>query len=871
MRLMAIGVWQDNICTNVECYRSAIIVMLTACIILSLAVAILVPVIVVVGSRRRDARREALVQEIEPEIAPALEELSAYYNYSHYITESERAALSYKYEVLGKRLMTVFGTRQLRRSPSGESAERLCKALSNTKEFKKENNRQFIRRELERNREFFDTVLKYPLDAQQRETVVSLEDNVLVISSAGSGKTMTTVGKVRYLVDKQGVDPSRILLITFTRKAAESLSERLGEKSLRCVTFHRLALDIITEATGRKPTIADAGLPALVYHDLMDNKSAFKSAVSDYILNSRYRMPDQFEYSSREEYITARQKYGVNSYYKDMDGRPVFCKSDEESRLCDYFGRHGIHFRYEEKYEYDTADKDYRQYCPDFSIYFIGEDGRQCRVYLEHFAVNAQGHCPRWFSAEEEQKYLEGMEWKREIHKSHGTILLETRSADFHNGDVFLKLERHLHSLGIRTENGRSNVLSREIARQEQSILDMLTSFNFLLRSKGESIDQLREDVNSRDYETIDGIVIPFVECYKQMCREKDSIDFTDAIIEATALCNSGHRPDYDYILVDEFQDISLDRYRFLQSLRRTQPLTKLFCVGDDWQSIYRFAGSDISLFKQFPRYFGYTKECRMETTYRFGNPCVERSSRFILTNREQKEKTVRPFSPDVRTDLQFFSVSGVSGMALRVKEILATLPKESSVYLLGRYGSDINTLDGNFTIHYGADGKVAVSCGDRIMAFMTVHQSKGLESDYVILLNCNGGPRGFPSEIADSPVLNYVLSEPDSFEFSEERRVFYVAITRAKRCTYVLYDSENPSPFISEFVSGVGKKGNAKQDIPENERCPLCHCGRRVLVKKGKAVNGNPYYVYACSNEAYGCDYRETRFVNLNRKRRWR
>lgn len=843
--------------------------MLLACIILSLVAAILVPVIVVIGNRTRDAGREELVHEIEPEIAPALEEVSFYYNYSHYITESERTALSDKYDALGMKLKKVCGTRQLRLSPIRESAERLYRAMSGTNEFKKENNRKFICRELERNKAFFDTVLMYPLDAQQREAIVSLEDNILVISSAGSGKTMTTVGKVRYLVDKQRVDPAKILLITFTRKAAESLSERLGEKSLKCVTFHRLALDIIAEATGRRPTIADAGLPALVYHDLMDNDASFKSAVSDYILNCRYRMPDQFEYSSREEYIAARQKYGVNSYYKDMDGRPVFCKSDEESRLCDYFGRHGIQFRYEERYEYDTVDKDYRQYCPDFSIYFKDEDGMQHRIYLEHFAVNAQGHCPRWFSPEEEQKYLEGIKWKRSLHKSHDTILLETSSADFHSGDVFLKLERLLHSHGIRTDNGRSNELSREIARQEQSILDMLTSFNFLLRSKGESVEQLRKEVRRRDRETIGGIVIPFVERYKEMCREKDSIDFTDAIIEATSLCNGGHRPDYDYILVDEFQDISLDRYRFLQSLRRTRPLTKLFCVGDDWQSIYRFAGSDIALFKQFSKYFGYTKECRMETTYRFGNPCVELSSHFILINHGQKEKAVRPFRPDARTDLQFLPASGSGGMARRVQEILSALPKDSSVYLLGRYGSDVNSLDGNFAIHYGADGKVTVSCGGRKMTFMTVHQSKGLESDYVILLNCNGGTRGFPSEIADSPVLNYVLSEPDSFEYSEERRVFYVAITRAKRCTYVIYDSDNPSPFISEFVSGVERRGNAKQYIPENERCPLCHCGRRVLVKKGKAVNGNPYYVYACSNEAYGCDYRETRFVNLSRKRR--
>jgi DNA helicase IV len=435
---------------------------------------------------------------------------------------------------------------------------RLAKALSDTKGCKAENNRQFVKRELERNRTFFDTVLKYPLDAQQREAVVSLEDNVLVISSAGSGKTMTTVGKVRYLVDRQGVDPSRILLITFTRKAAESLSERLGEKSLRCVTFHKLALDIIAEATGRRPTIADTAMPALVYHDLMDNDAAFRSAVTDYILGSRYRMPDQFEYGSREEYIEARRKYGVNAYYKDMDGRPVFCKSDEESRICDFLGRNGIRFRYEERYEKDTVDTDHRQYCPDFSIYSTGGDGKLRRVYLEHFAVNAAGRCPGWFSAEDERKYIEGIEWKRRLHSENGTVLLETRSADFHSGEVFRRLAGELRAAGIEpTKDGEDSGLSRELARQEQSILDMLTAFHFLLRSRGETTERLLSRVKRKDLDTINGIIVPYMSRYDAMCREKGVIDFTGAIVRATELCLEGHRHDYDYILVDEFQDIS--------------------------------------------------------------------------------------------------------------------------------------------------------------------------------------------------------------------------------------------------------------------------------------------------------------------------
>ena len=154
--------------------------------------------------------------------------------------------------------------------------------------------------------------MKYPLNDQQRESIVSLEDNVLVIASAGSGKTMTSVGKVRYLIDKQGVDPSKILLITFTRKAAESLSERLGEKYLTCVTFHKLALNIIAKATGEKPTIAGSDFSAVVYHDLMDNDQSFKAAISDQICPLKENLALQelstYLYNKDAKYVLVPQR-----------------------------------------------------------------------------------------------------------------------------------------------------------------------------------------------------------------------------------------------------------------------------------------------------------------------------------------------------------------------------------------------------------------------------------------------------------------------------------------------------------------------------------------------------------------------------------
>ena len=814
--------------------------------------------------KEEDRRKlEALIKRLRPEVDDAFSDICSYYNYSHYITESERLMLQDKYSDLDISVRAVLRSKTISDTPQNEPFQRFVSAMSGTSGHKKANNEHFIENQLSSYAHYFDSVLAYPLDSQQREAIVSLEDNVLVISSAGSGKTMTTVGKVRYLIDIQHIPAEKILLITFTRKAAESLSERLGERELKCRTFHKLALDIIGEATSEKPTITPPDFSLQVYHELIEENPDFKAAIADYILQSRYSMRDQFEYASMEDYMHDRQKHGILAFFRDMDGRPVFCKSDEESKICDFLGSRGIKFRYEEKYEFSTVDAEYRQYCPDFSIYLEGQDGQLKRIYLEHFAINEYGRCPSWFSQEDEFKYQQGINWKRNLHQQNGTILLETTSAGFHRGDVLQNLSQQLQDLGAVFTLVNNQNVSRELARQEENILAMLTAFNFLLKSRATSLDEVRHEVTDRaDAITLNSIVAPFVKAYKQKEEDTAQIDFTDAIIWATELCNDGHRPDYDYILVDEFQDISMDRYRFLQALRRKEPVTKLFCVGDDWQSIYRFAGSDMALFKQFEKFFGYTKKCLMETTYRFGEPAIAKSSRFILANPEQEVKNVHSFKQDTETKLDFLSTDGQDGVVEKVKYLVDQIPPDKEILLLGRYSFDVNIFKNTeLTIHETKD-RVFVTYGNRQMTFMTVHQSKGLECDYIILLNCNDGILGFPSQISDSPVLKYVLSEPDTYAFSEERRVFYVGITRAKKHTWVLYDVNRPSSFVKEFIKIHEPK---TEPIPESELCPKCHCGRVKIVKNGIAINGNPYTTYACTNERYGCDYFETKFVNLN------
>lgn len=812
------------------------------------------------------------ITSLKPHVESALSELNSLYSSNHYLTESERVGLDKKYESLYKGVSDIIKTKELKESPSKDLFLRYFSAVNDSAGNKRFNNQRFIEKQLSNHKDYFDSVLTYPLDVQQREAIVSLEDNVLVISSAGSGKTMTTVGKVHYLIDKQGVPANKILLITYTRKAADSLSKRIGIDNLACRTFHKLALDIIGSATGKKPSITGTDFPAQVYHRLFDNNPDFKTAISDYILNARYAMKDQFEYASRQEYLEDRQKYGVLAYFGDMRGRPVFCKSDEECRIADFLGSRGIRFLYEEPYEVSTQDSEHRQYRPDFSLYFNLPDGKTKRIYLEHFAINEAGNCPPWFSSEDSDKYKEGIVWKRNLHKRQGTILLETSSGDFHHGDVFLKLSQQLRDLGVVFSKSTPQSISRELPRQEESILSMLTSFTFLLKSRNRTIDDIKKRVHrGPDSNTLNDIITPFVETYAQLEQERNEIDFTDAIIWATHLCNNGHRPDYDYILVDEFQDISMDRYRFLQSLRRVSPLTKLFCVGDDWQSIYRFAGSDMALFKQFEKFFGYTKKCLMETTYRFGEPTIAESSKFILTNPEQAVKKVHPFHTDAETSLSFLPTNDKTDIVDTIKALLDQIPQDKEVIIIGRYSFDISIFkDTDFIIH---DSKELpyLSLGKRKINYLTIHKSKGLESDYVILINCNGGTMGFPSQISDSPILKYVLSEPDAYEYSEERRVFYVGITRAKKQTWVLYDKKNPSVFVKEFVKDLESDKNTVASIPESERCPRCRCGRVKVDHSGIATNGNPFSVLVCTNEKLGCDYREYRFINLNSRSRTR
>ena len=679
----------------------------------------------------------------------------------------------------------------------------------------KQHNEGIITFLLDTHKEFFDHCLKYPLDKQQRRSIVSEEENCLVVSSAGSGKTSSIVGKVKYLTEIKKINPQNILLISYTNKAAAELTERMGIAGLRGYTFHKLALDIIGQTTGQKPSIYENtdALFVKIYHELLNDKK-FKKSVIEYFID--YQTPEkewEKRKNERRQQLSEQKEVRLKATFPDMDGKTVYVRSEQEQKICFALSSLSVKFRYEEPYEHPLVDEMHSQYKPDFSIYFE-QGGETKRIYLEHFGVDEHGLVPIWFAKdrgityeEANQKYNDGITWKKAAHEKFSTKLLTTSSADFHYSDIREKLKTLLEKADVsiqeKTDAELYDMVLPPNSKHEKAFIRLVVTFVTLIKSSCKSVDEvLRQTKNAGDERStfiIKNIFQPVYKRYIEELANINQIDFTDAILQATDICRSSHPVKYDYIIVDEFQDISVDRYNFLKVLREGNPPAKLYCVGDDWQSIYRFSGSDMALFNQFSDYFGQTEINKIETTYRFGEPLVSLSSQFIQRNEAQIKKNIHPFNPQVKTELQFCDYERRDYCNV-IGQLVASIPLDKSVFLLGRYSFDDYYL--SFMYKSVKEGnRFFYIIGDRKIEFLTVHKSKGLEADYVIILQCNKDTYGFPSLVSDDHVLNYVLTKSDQYPYGEERRLFYVAITRAKVKTYILYDRRFPSVFVDEFL----------------------------------------------------------------------
>lgn len=269
-------------------------------------------------------------------------------------------------------------------------------------------------------------------------------------------------------------------------------------------------------------------------------------------------------------------------------------------------------------------------------------------------------------------------------------------------------------------------------------------------------------------------------------------------------------------------------------------------------------------MFKDFENYFGCTEKLKIETTYRFNNPLINLSSEFILKNPNQTHKQLKGLSKLINTSFEiYYSISENQDDTFEVLQIFNKLLRnieniqKKEILILGRYSFDIDRIKNEKgflridkqeeTISYSINKKDGTTKSIKAQ-FMTIHKAKGIEADIVIVLNCNSGKYGFPSEISDDKVLNLLLSEADQYDNGEERRLFYVAMTRAKEYIYFVANSFCKSKFISELEIESRK-------LP-SKKCPVCKTGDVVLKKSGTSSNGSAYKFYGCSNYLFGCEY---------------
>jgi DNA helicase-4 len=344
-------------------------------------------------------------------------------------------------------------------------------------------------------------------------------------------------------------------------------------------------------------------------------------------------------------------------------------------------------------------------------------------------------------------------------------------------------------------------------------------------------------------------VFTPIYKAYQTHLENNREIDFEDLVHRACDYIDSKrYQSPYKYLMVDEYQDASQDRIRLVKGLLAQHSQAKLFAVGDDWQSIYRFAGADLKVMTGFEEIFGFTKQLQLTKTFRCVQEIADVAATFVQKNPEQFEKSVkalhsspkppvvlRPYAPDNPDKILFDILKAIQKRATEED-------KKVSVYILTRYirqkPQNLKVLQSKFAnVH---------------LEWKTVHASKGLEADYVIVHHLNGGSLGFPSEISDDPLLCLVIPKPEKFTNAEERRLLYVALTRAKKGVFCFYHPENPSSFIKELSEIDGVKTHDKRYEPvvhSGDKCPKCKNGKMQL-RTGK--NG---IFLGCS--AYpNCDY---------------
>lgn len=705
-----------------------------------------------------------------------------------------------------------------------------------------------------------ETNIKIDLSAlndQQKHAVISEDKRLLVLAGAGSGKTKTLLQKLIYLIEEKGASPSSILAITFTKNATNEMLDRLimaadesgayekqlfdkrksiAEKDreryyqqkkykwidgLTVKTFHGFCYNIlrnygVNEFDNKFKIIGDAKrddedelakhvAPETVFE--VFHKLLIEACEdTEYLLNLKRYILDYIIDKIHLKQIDPNYLPKDGKYYTTLDNTKVRSKS--EQFIADWLYRHSI------KYEYEPLlnVKDF-SFTPDFYI-------PEANLYIEHISDKS-------FSMKNKEEQIQ-----------KGNLLLvktfEAMTKDSalfnHTLDKIVKnrLPADYHktvSINFKEEFNGYHEDVKDFVRQIMRITDMIKVENIDMDSV---LDNARNDQHERVRNFYE-LAIPVVKKYLHYCTDKSYLDFNDLISRSTSLFQNHsdiankYKSKYQYILVDEFQDVNNLQVELIKLLLTDD--TQLFCVGDDWQSIYGFRGSNVSYIVEFENHFTDAKTIKLNLNYRSTQNIVGASNEVIRHNKFKVEKDVQASKMSEHKIVVFAGNTEEENIQFcvdKVREILNDGISNDEILFLYRRSKMFTPYFYRFkNENIRVQGK-------------TIHASKGLEAKVVFIIGLTEGNGGFPDIWLEDRIFQVIKKANHDLLMEEERRLFYVAITRAKDKLFLITQKGNESSFLKEIPATftVRTTNAIKQVIDKVILCDNCYSQLEILHK---------------------------------------
>lgn len=744
---------------------------------------------------------------------------------------------------------------------------------------KKDLTDQYMKRVLEYNKHFIAQrkreysnlwqVKNLSLDDEQQTAIVTDDKHNLVIAAAGSGKTEVLTTRIAYLITRKPdtVRPQRIHAIAYQRKAMEQIKQRLSKRhgtyNVNVSTFHKLGKDILEE-TGEYFTTADIvndnkkhRIINRIFMNKIKNEPKFYKQFLDFIRTLHDKEEVRVEEKNQHlEYVRKRP-------YFSIDNTRVNSRAEKE--LMDFFLMHKLNGRtIAVRYEFDIGG-----FRPDFYL-------PEYDLFIEHWGLTRELEVPEWFSQTTDE-YKRRMEMKKQWFAQHKKVLIETFAYEYNeqDPDSFLELIKTRLSSALQAKYNRKFKFT---LKSYEEILDVawqsyrtpeddISNFITIAKTYGlspESIQRkLQHDKWSPKQITFGNLTLPIFSAYEEALQNLGKIDFEDMINKAVAKLDSNatlRAGLYDHILIDEYQDISAQRYKLIKKLMDRNPNCKLFSVGDDWQSIMGFSGSNLNFFVNFDQYFENPAITKISTNYRSIKTIVDAGASLIKNNtRCQIQKPTQ--SQDARTKpirvlktstigfehsydsqaavdcverIQHYLHNGCSPKDILVlSRCMRTRTKPHGYKFLSYVKTLLDTAEEN-------DMQLA---HDRVyteskVRLLTAHRSKGLEAKVVFLLNVTEDTYGFPCQIGDSTIFEPARENyPPQDNLEEERRLFYVAITRAMEDLYIYTKESAPSVFLREITDFTTEEP-LKTFKQSSETEPITMVESNEQAKEGKSYS---------------------------------